>query len=198
MLYSSLALRRAASVLLQMLPLVKNALQPPVIVCKNEELYVAAMMTRSSGAHIAEGGHVADPLQWWISLASSGAPFSAPLSANCIVQQTPGAQHRRLHVERRIAAQRKAFEAQSTALLNTSNVELQHQLKHSSAATTLASLDAQRLHLLQQFNSLSCEHRATSKAGACYTSDFHHYYLLLLIMLHVLTRFYCYLYHYLS
>jgi hypothetical protein len=178
--------RRSAAVLLRMLPLIRHALQPPVIVCKNEELYAAAAMLlagRSSSSAVDAG-------QWWASMCCSAVPLAMPLipqhsgaqqleEDGCDESQEQGGQQRealqhtpipfqsrRMHAERRVAAQRKAFEAQTAALIQACNHHNRNKLQQPSAAAVLESLDARRALLLQQFNSLSCEHRAASKAGA--------------------------------
>jgi hypothetical protein len=179
--------RRSAAVLLRMLPLIRHALQPPVIVCKNEELYAAAAMLlagRSSSTAVDVG-------QWWASMCCSAVPLAMPLIPQHVgaqqlekdggdeseeqggrqqreaLQHTPiPFQSRRMHAERRIAAQRKAFEAQTAALIQACSHRSRNEQQQPPAAAVLASLDERRAVLLQQFNSLSCEHRAASKAGA--------------------------------
>ena len=168
-----LTFARAASVLLHMLPLISASLQPPVIVCKNEELYAAAMMSSAWAG---------DAARWWLRLSSRATPLAPPACTGTHKghgfeqepkheqqdgqeqeqEQEQGPppppacfQSRRMHAERRVAAQRKAFHAHSAQLLQTCQ---------SPAAASLASLDARRLELLQQYNSLSCQHRAASKA----------------------------------
>lgn len=161
---------RAAAALLRMLPLINDNLCPSVIVCKNEELYAAAML--ASGEAGALGGEMSSAVQWWASMCCSPLPAALPVAHHARTQQDdldqrlqeqePAAfQSRRMHAERRVAAQRKAFQAHSNAIL----LACEQQQQHSVAVATLASLDAQRLVLLQQYNSLRHEHRAASKAG---------------------------------
>jgi hypothetical protein len=151
-----------------MLPLIYHTLNPPVIVCKNEELYAAALIARAS-ARDNGVGDVWQAAQWWLSLSTSASPLMPP--AGCRREQRHGQeaqegqegqegqeaqplpparlQSRRMHGERRTAALRKAFNQYSSALLQACQQQQQQQ-QHSAAASTLASLDAQRLVLLQQ------------------------------------------------
>jgi hypothetical protein len=160
-------------VLLHMLPLIYHTLNPPVIVCKNEELYAAALIARAS-AQDDGVGDVWQAAQWWLSLSTSASPLMPP--AGCRREQLheqerqegqegqplppSRLQSRRMHGERRTAALRKAFNQYSSALLQTCQQQQQQQ-QHSAAASTLASLDAQRLVLLQE-----CAKSASARVSA--------------------------------
>ncbi len=179
-----------------MLPLIRHALQPPVIICKNEELYAAAAMMlagRSSSSAVAWDG---DAGRWWSSMCCSAVPLAMPMpvipqharaqqlekDGGDVSEEQQGGQQqreelqripipfqsRRMHAERRVAAQRKAFEAQTAALIQACNRHNDDGQQQPTAAAVLTSLDERRALLLQQFNSLSCEHRAASKAGAAH------------------------------